>query len=97
MFGAIGRFLGAILLIAATWAPAHGQYGLKPIAPYNPPQFKGGSTNPVVPSQSQKGYYEPRMIPYPTSRPVYVNGYYRKDGTYVPPQFRSLPTPTRYR
>lgn len=40
---------------------------------------------------TKKGYYLPKVIPYPVGKPVYVNGYYRRDGTYAQPHFRALP------
>jgi hypothetical protein len=51
----------------------------------------GLSYETVIPRPTVKGYYEPKVVPYPTGKPVFVNGYYRKDGTYVQPHFRSLP------
>jgi hypothetical protein len=51
----------------------------------------GLSYETVIPRPTVKGYYEPRVVPYPAGKPVYVSGYYRKDGTYVRPHFRSLP------
>jgi hypothetical protein len=59
-------------------------------------QAKQGADNGLsyetrIPRPTVKGYYEPKVVPYPTDKPVYVNGYYRKDGTYVQPHFRSLP------
>src|SRR4051812_5217907 len=44
-----------------------------------------------IPRPTVKGYYEPKVVPYPAGKPVSVNGYYRKNGTYVQPHFRSLP------
>jgi hypothetical protein len=57
-------------------------------------QFAEGtplSYESYIPRPTLKGYYEPKVIPYPTGKPVYVSGYYRKNGTYVSPHFRSLP------
>jgi hypothetical protein len=51
----------------------------------------GLSYDTVIPRPTVKGYYEPKVVPYPEGKPVHVNGYYRKDGTYVQPHFRSLP------
>jgi hypothetical protein len=44
-----------------------------------------------IPRPTKKGYYEPTVVPYPVGKPVYVNSYYRQDGTYVRSHFRSLP------
>jgi hypothetical protein len=44
-----------------------------------------------IPRPTVKGYYEPKVVPYPAGKPVHVNGYFRKNGTYVRPHFRSLP------
>ncbi len=55
------------------------------------PPSHGVSYEPVIPRPTQKGYYEPKVIPYPVGKPVYVSGYYRKNGTYVQLHFRSLP------
>jgi hypothetical protein len=51
----------------------------------------GLSYETVIPRPTKKGYYEPKIVPYPTGKPVAVRGYYRKNGTYVQPHFRSLP------
>jgi len=51
----------------------------------------GLSYETPIPRPTVKGYYEPKVVPYPEGKPVYVNGYYRKDGTYTRPHFRSLP------
>jgi len=51
----------------------------------------GLSYETTIPRPTKKGYYEPKLVPYPEGKPVFVNGYYRKDGTYVRPHFRSLP------
>jgi hypothetical protein len=70
------------------------RYDPKPITQYLPPQTKpadGWAYTPVIPRTTQKGYYEPKLIPYPLDKPVSVRGYVRKDGTYVQPHFRSLP------
>jgi hypothetical protein len=45
----------------------------------------------AIPRLTVKGYFEPKVVPYPEGKPVYVRGYYRKNGTYVQPHFRSLP------
>jgi hypothetical protein len=59
--------------------------------PFQLPDGTALSYETYIPRPTLKGYYEPRVIPYPTGKPVYVNGYYRKNGTYVSPHFRSLP------
>ncbi len=51
----------------------------------------GLSYETFIPRPTKKGYYEPKIVPYPVGKPVAVRGYYRKDGTYVQPHFRSLP------
>lgn len=51
----------------------------------------GLSYETFIPRPTKKGYYEPKIVPYPVGKPVFVNGYYRKNGTYIPPHFRSLP------
>jgi hypothetical protein len=51
----------------------------------------GWSYQTYIPRPTQRGYYTPRVVPYPVGKPVFVNGYYRQDGTYVSPHFRSLP------
>jgi hypothetical protein len=51
----------------------------------------GLSYETYIPRPTKNGYYEPRVVPYPVGKPVYVNGYYRQDGTYVRSHFRSLP------
>jgi hypothetical protein len=51
----------------------------------------GLSYETPIPRPTVKGSYEPKVVPYPEGKPVFVNGYYRKDGTYVQPHFRSLP------
>ena len=51
----------------------------------------GLSYETPIPRPTVKGYYEPKIVPYPVGKPVYVNGYYRKNGTYVQPHFRALP------
>jgi hypothetical protein len=57
---------------------------------------KGGlSYETTIPRPTVKGYYEPKIVPYPAGKPVYVSGYYRRDGTYVQPHFRSLPSGNR--
>ena len=90
MFQVMGRVLAAIVMFAALGAPAVGQTGQS--APYTEPKAAGWSTNPVVPSNSQKGYYVPRVVPYPVGQPVAVSGYYDRYGRYVAPTFRSLPS-----
>jgi len=64
--------------------------------PYSAGQSKqdagnGLSYETYIPRPTAKGYYEPKVVPYPAGKPVHVNGYYRKNGTYVQPHFRSLP------
>ena len=54
----------------------------------SPPEDKPPATGP---RPTKKGYYEPKVVPYPAGKPVYVSGYYRSNGTYVQPHFRSLP------
>jgi hypothetical protein len=56
-----------------------------------PAASDGLSYETYIPRPTKKGYYEPKVVPYPVGKPVYVNGYYRSDGTYVRPHFRSLP------
>ncbi len=51
----------------------------------------GLSYETCIPRPTVKGYYEPKVVPYPVGKPVHVNGYYRQNGTYVQPHFRSLP------
>jgi hypothetical protein len=65
--------------------------GLIPAGDTKKVSDNGLSYETVIPRPTVKGYYEPKVIPYPTGKPVYVHGYYRKDGTYVRPHFRSLP------
>ncbi len=55
------------------------------------PYSRGASYQTYIPRPTQKGYYTPKVVPYPAGKPVFVQGYYRKSGTYVPPHFRSLP------
>jgi hypothetical protein len=65
--------------------------GLIPAGDTKKVSDNGLSYETVIPRPTVKGYYEAKVIPYPTGKPVYVQGYYRKDGTYVRPHFRSLP------
>lgn len=58
---------------------------------YSDARHDGLAYETVIPRPTAKGYYEPNVIPYPVGKPVFVNGYFRKDGTYVRPHFRSLP------
>jgi hypothetical protein len=51
----------------------------------------GLSYETYIPRPTKKGYYEPKVVPYPVGKPVFVQGYYRSSGTYVAPHFRSLP------
>jgi hypothetical protein len=51
----------------------------------------GWSYDTYIPRPTAQGYYVPSVVPYPLGQPVHVNGYYRHDGTYVSPYFRSLP------
>ncbi|HEV3255442.1 MAG TPA: hypothetical protein VG013_01055 [Gemmataceae bacterium] len=51
----------------------------------------GLSYETFIPRPTWKGYYEPKIVPYPKGKPVFVHGYFRKNGTYVHPHFRSLP------
>jgi hypothetical protein len=55
------------------------------------PTKSGYAYETYIPRPTKKGYYEPKVVPYPTEKPVYVSGYYRSNGTYVRPHFRSLP------
>jgi hypothetical protein len=62
------------------------------VSPSKPATGNGGlSYETSIPRPTKKGYYEPKVVPYPVGKPVYVNGYYRANGTYVQPHFRSLP------
>jgi hypothetical protein len=91
--------VAAIVLFAAIWAPAYGKGGGgrggggkgHSSKSYAPPGHYNPQSNPVGPSNSQKGYYAPLSVPYPANRPVWVNGYYRQDGSYVPGYWRHLP------
>jgi hypothetical protein len=55
------------------------------------PQTSGLEYDTYIARPTKKGYYEPKVIPYPTGKPVFVNGYSRRNGTYVAPYFRALP------
>jgi hypothetical protein len=76
---------------------AVGQSKTKPVAQpdavgqSNQGASHGLSYETYIPRPTVKGYYEPKVVPYPVGKPVHVNGYYRKNGTYVQPHFRSLP------
>jgi hypothetical protein len=70
-------------------SPQNGQS--VPATPSKQASSNGLSYETVIPRPTVKGYYEPKVVPYPEGKPVHVNGYFRKDGTYVQPHFRSLP------
>jgi hypothetical protein len=52
---------------------------------------KSLATETTIPRDTAKGHYEPNATPYPQDKPVHVDGYYRKNGTYVQPYNRGLP------
>jgi hypothetical protein len=62
-----------------------------PASASTPVAADGLSYETYIPRPTQKGYYEPKVVPYPVGKPVHVSGYYRRDGTFVQPHFRSLP------
>jgi hypothetical protein len=71
--------------------PPYGSYSTPSYTGYQPYTANGWAYETYIPRPTAKGYYVPRVVPYPVSKPVFVNGYYRHDGTYVSPHFRSLP------
>lgn len=88
MYRAMGRVLAAVVMFAAFGGSADAQPPPN-VVRRNTPRVVGYEV--VVPSNSQKGYYVPRVVPYPGGQPVHVSGYYRQNGSYLPPSFRSLP------
>jgi len=52
---------------------------------------RGGGYYTHNSSHSSSSYHAPRTYRTPSSAPVHVRGYTKKDGTYVAPHYRSHP------
>ena len=43
--------------------------------------YSGLSYESPIHRPTVKGFYEPKVVPYPVGKPVFVSGYTRRDGT----------------